>query len=208
MQSFVDLGLLVPDPNLGALAVAKWDDRQYESDDATKRTRKHRAKNDDGTFHPPPMERSRNGDGTHQSTETDTEPSLGVVSDERSPRTIDAGAPSLSLVPSDFGADLEAARGFPARRALAARMKSSLLGERQVHPRSQGGVFDLIDGYLAVGQEPNELYAALLSAPTLTANCVDVELAKRRQQLTPAARPSVGDDTLAAAERFIARHTS
>ena len=38
-----DLGMLEFDPNLGAWFVPKWNDRQYESDDVTLRTAKHRS---------------------------------------------------------------------------------------------------------------------------------------------------------------------
>ena len=65
LGKMVDLGLLVHDGD--AYRVAKWDERQFESDDVTKRTAKHRSKNDDGTF----QERRWNVDGTPPETETD-----------------------------------------------------------------------------------------------------------------------------------------
>jgi hypothetical protein len=46
----------------GALVLTKWDRRQFETDDVTKRTARHRRRNvpnnADGTFHAPTMERS------------------------------------------------------------------------------------------------------------------------------------------------------
>lgn len=66
MAAFRQMGMLRTDPNLGCDVVAKWTERQYESDDVTTRTRKHRSK-----------ERPRNADGTFQGTtpeaEADTE---------------------------------------------------------------------------------------------------------------------------------------
>lgn len=44
MAYFVDHGMLVMDESLGAYQIARWNDRQFESDDVTARTSKHRAK--------------------------------------------------------------------------------------------------------------------------------------------------------------------
>lgn len=70
---FAKAGLIERDGTGDAWRVVKWDDRQYESDNVTERTRKLRSKRSVGT----PLERS-NGDGTMfegtpPDTETDTE---------------------------------------------------------------------------------------------------------------------------------------
>jgi hypothetical protein len=72
---FEKSGMLDWDDNLGCWEVTNFTSRQYESDDVTARTRKHRAKERDGNVPTPPdgttWERSGNGDeralGTHQS---------------------------------------------------------------------------------------------------------------------------------------------
>lgn len=69
LERFVGLGLIVQNPELGAWEIARWNDRQYESDETTKRTAKHRQRNGDGTS----KERSNDGDVTPPETETDTE---------------------------------------------------------------------------------------------------------------------------------------
>lgn len=43
LDAFVRLGMLCEDEAIGALRVVKWQERQFESDDTTKRTRKHRS---------------------------------------------------------------------------------------------------------------------------------------------------------------------
>lgn len=82
-----ELGLLEEDDTVGALRIVAWAKRQYDSDDVTARTRKHRSGNghepdppsNDGTLH----QRSGNGEGTFRErqwngpdtdTETETEP--------------------------------------------------------------------------------------------------------------------------------------
>lgn len=78
MPLFEAAELVVVDPNLGAWRVKAWQGRQYDSDDVTRRVRKHRSKeqgwnvprNDDETFHETGLERA-------QKTETDTEPPQG-----------------------------------------------------------------------------------------------------------------------------------
>lgn len=70
------LGLIQMDDDLGAWRVPKWGDRQFESDDTTARTSKHRKNNPPPDPDPPTMERSINGEGTHQRQRqrTETEP--------------------------------------------------------------------------------------------------------------------------------------
>ena len=95
------LGLIDVDRNLGAFQVVAWSRRQYESDNGTARTRKHRSKvvrwNDDGTFH----QRSGNGDGTHQITDTETETET----------TPPSPPPTLAAVPDPNGGRKRPQRG-------------------------------------------------------------------------------------------------
>ncbi len=69
MGYFEREGMVVHDSNLGALCVRAWADRQFESDNITRRTRKHRSKravgNVPSTFPGTPPE-------TEADTETDT----------------------------------------------------------------------------------------------------------------------------------------
>lgn len=67
VKAFLDAGMLDRDES-GCMAVTKWDERQFESDETAKRTRKHR----DGTSKEPTMERSINGDVAPQKTEAET----------------------------------------------------------------------------------------------------------------------------------------
>lgn len=70
-----DLGMIAFDPSLEAWYVVAWSSRQYESDDVTKRTRKHRstepARNVPSPFQGTPPE-------TDTETETEEEPSKSV----------------------------------------------------------------------------------------------------------------------------------
>lgn len=77
---FEQSGMIHRDDDLAAWQVTNWADRQYESDDVTARTRKHRRRNDDGTS----LERSNSVPGnvpqcdvgTPPETETETEKTL------------------------------------------------------------------------------------------------------------------------------------
>lgn len=73
IDALVRLGLLEFDAVLGSWQVVAWDRRQYPSDDATTRTRKHRMERV-GAANGTAMERSINGDGTDQRQRTDTDP--------------------------------------------------------------------------------------------------------------------------------------
>lgn len=74
---FERAGLIERDDDFGAWYVPKWNTRQYESDDTTKRTRKHRSKppdgNDEGTFQPRSEERPNSDEGTPVGTPPETE---------------------------------------------------------------------------------------------------------------------------------------
>jgi len=80
MRQLEDLGLITKG-SPGDLEEIAWrsptfQTRQYESDDVTKRTRKHRATREnaaEGTFLRRSQERSGNGDGNTPETETETE---------------------------------------------------------------------------------------------------------------------------------------
>lgn len=69
VAKMVELHLLTYDGDIGAYRVTKWDERQFESDDTTKRTAKHRSKNGDAT----PMERPNAVDVAPPESEADTE---------------------------------------------------------------------------------------------------------------------------------------
>lgn len=69
LEKFAGLGLIVRNPDLGAWEIARWNDRQYESDETTKRTAKHRQRNADTAL----MERSNDADVTPPDTETESE---------------------------------------------------------------------------------------------------------------------------------------
>lgn len=75
MTALVTAGVLdlqVEGPLEGCWFIPAWDHRQYESDDVTARTRKHRKERSN----PVPGNVPGNDVGTHQKTETDTDPSL------------------------------------------------------------------------------------------------------------------------------------
>lgn len=75
MGALADSGVVAFDRKLETWFIPNWKDRQYESDDITSRTRKHRSNKPEGTT----LERSigvpGNNVGTHQKTETDTDTS-------------------------------------------------------------------------------------------------------------------------------------
>lgn len=102
VEAMEALGLIEFDSDIGAWRVVAWSRRQYESDNVTDRTRKHRSRNDDGTFHQRPKERSGNGDGTHQITETDTEPETTPPTPPRTLTAVAADKPPPSASDSAF----------------------------------------------------------------------------------------------------------
>lgn len=109
---------LVYERSDGALVVTKWEARQFEADDVTARTRKHRSKGKPPDDHPPGMERSierSNGDewngdsppngnvpGTHQSqrqkTDTPSQSSVTATGPRPEPVDDDDRDPLLALV--------------------------------------------------------------------------------------------------------------
>jgi hypothetical protein len=117
LARMVELGLVVIDG--GVITAPKFTQRQYESDNVTARTQKHRERSNDvptdevGTFQPSSLERSRNGrrntqpsrerapaPPTETETETETEPKpLPITSAEQ---------PEIEVPPMDdeWGIDL------------------------------------------------------------------------------------------------------
>lgn len=84
-----ELGLVAVDDD-GAWSVPKWNDRQFESDDTTARTRKHRQGNNET----PLMERSNAVDGTHQRQRQKTDTDLLVSStSDSTPEPVDDDEP-------------------------------------------------------------------------------------------------------------------
>ena len=75
IKHFEKLGMLQMDQNLGAWAVPSWHDRQFESDDVTKRTMKHRSnerlRNVSTSAEGTPLDPGRNGPETETETETE-----------------------------------------------------------------------------------------------------------------------------------------
>jgi hypothetical protein len=116
--------------------------------------------------------------------------------------------PALTDIGSDLASQREAIHNFPARRKLTSEIRDCVIRRRAANgqpvPASRRGpLWTLINEYLAAGQDPDELYAALVDTAALTANSVDVELAKRRERSQPRRRgPSVGEDTVATARRW------
>lgn len=127
--------------------VPKWNGRQYESDNVTERTRKHRSKpdgeNDVGTFQPGSMER-RNGDeispvGTPPESETETDTYSRRPSDSRGAIAEPVDDDDLSTVPDetwDHYATLMLAKQTPGTvknpgpwKATTSRNARSELGE-------------------------------------------------------------------------------
>lgn len=69
---FRSTGMLTLDERDGVLCVTQWGERQFASDRATDRSRRHRESNGDATAYRPPMQRPSDGDATApevQSTE-------------------------------------------------------------------------------------------------------------------------------------------
>lgn len=62
IAAFVLAGMLTPDLDIGGFTVTAWDRRQFETDAVTDRTRKHRHRNEVGTFLRDSLERA-NGPG-------------------------------------------------------------------------------------------------------------------------------------------------
>lgn len=94
MDALQTAGIVSYDLARSAWHVPSWDDRQYESDDVTRRTRKHRAK---GTS----LERSKgvsgNDSGTPPETETETETESSSLS--RSLRAVPMAVEAMGLIP-------------------------------------------------------------------------------------------------------------
>jgi hypothetical protein len=95
----------------GGWSVPNFTERQYESDNSTVRTRKHRSRNGDG-----------NVSGTDQKTETETEPLSGVASapDPRVSELVSGYVDDYRLVSNGRDPDREwrAAAGRSVKRAL------------------------------------------------------------------------------------------
>lgn len=88
LPKFEVAGMLHHDEGLGCWAVSAWHDRQYESDDVTKRTAKHRSK-----------ERSNDvpGNAPETDTETDTTPPTPPRSRRRSRKPVEPPNPSSQI---------------------------------------------------------------------------------------------------------------
>jgi hypothetical protein len=71
-------GMIRRDDDSGAWCVSKWAARQFESDDTTERTRRHRSRERDGNV-------PKSFPGTPPDTETDTYTPLASSSDSRGP---------------------------------------------------------------------------------------------------------------------------
>jgi hypothetical protein len=69
LQAMEAAGMIALDDNIGAWCVTKWADRQFESDNVTERTRKHRSNDDDRN-----VPTSLVGTPPETETETDTPP--------------------------------------------------------------------------------------------------------------------------------------
>lgn len=88
LAAMVGLGMVVMDGD--AVTVPKFTVRQYESDDVTARTRKHRERSKDvptedvGTFQPSSVKRSRNGRRNTPETETEKESVLRTAEPPKS----------------------------------------------------------------------------------------------------------------------------
>lgn len=86
---FEQSGMIEQDPDSGAWRVTRWSERQYESDDVTKRTRKHRSNVTDETFQRRSDDGGWNGatssDGTPPDTETETDTSRGGTTTHEAP---------------------------------------------------------------------------------------------------------------------------
>jgi len=68
LAKMLDLQIVILDVDTGAYRVKAWADRQFESDDTTSRTRRHRRNSNQ-----PTMERSIVDEGTSSESETETE---------------------------------------------------------------------------------------------------------------------------------------
>lgn len=87
MAKFEKVGLVTVDPDLVCWFVPRWSDRQYESDDVTKRTRKHRSKE-------PLRNVPTSFQGTPPETEADTETETEIPAHSQS--STSEGAPTRS----------------------------------------------------------------------------------------------------------------
>lgn len=123
MRELVRSGLIV-ERSSGDLQEIVWGSptfqrRQFESDDVTKRTRKHRlsrADDDEGTFQPSSRERSGNVGGNAPETETETETEVtpadaGVSATPSRPTAKRATQRPADFQPTQAHIDLAAERG-------------------------------------------------------------------------------------------------
>lgn len=197
-----DAGVLSYDQQRGAWFIPAWSERQYESDDVSARTAKHRSKTKDGTS----KERSKNADrpfdGTPPDTETDTEvPSSVGSSTAVAPTVPPSAAPLKGRIskPNTF-VELVEPSGPVAIRVEATAILAAA-GQRTEHavtPSEQRTLRPVVEDALRAGYDPNDLADAVASAPFRTRNGVMGELRKRKQAPT-----SVGNRGLEAVGRFL-----
>jgi hypothetical protein len=153
------LGLIEMDHNRKAWQVVAWSRRQYESDNVSARTRKHRSNitpsNDDGTFHQRRKERSKNGNGTHQITDTDTETETDPVllSDGDTP---EVGSP---LAPASPNAEVVPfSSGRPRDLLFEALMDACRIDRESLTDSSRGAYNRALKDIRTVGAEPCDVY--------------------------------------------------
>lgn len=178
LKAFEDLGMIEKDPNMGAMKVRKWNDRQFESDDVTERTRQHRSKeqrrNDAGNV-PTTLQgtsnsvaRARAGARAETETETEQDPPNPTLPRGESSATGDKTKPrNTATNPRAKGTN---------PRAVAKR------GNRTAGAQSRGRTLALggssrIDALAAIGREYHEpeLAAAAVEAYDQTVKETAVE---------------------------------
>lgn len=193
-------GLIEWDHDLGAWWVPKFNARQFESDDVTKRTRKHRS----GNVPTEAKERSNNVPGTavgtppETETETETEERPNGRSSERS--ALDAPRADVQRL-CDHLADRVQANGSKRPKiGKGWRDAARLMLDRD--DRTEAQVHSAIDWC----QDDEFWRANVLSMPTLREKYDQLRLQAQRSRASPNGAPSPGDQRIAALQALKAPH--
>jgi hypothetical protein len=127
--ALIDVGVLDVDDD--GWFVPAWSTRQYESDDVTRRTRRHRSRQ--GTT----MERSKNGDGTSEGTppetEADTETEPPPPASAEPPAELDRGGGDIFDQAARLVAEAEATRRGPEIGNRAGYIRARIPAIRRDH---------------------------------------------------------------------------
>lgn len=125
-------------------------------------------------------------------------------------REVEQGVPENGHTPTDLkGLNKLEPKGIRALPAVIADQATQILtsartsDQKKLTSLEKQEMRPHIIQWLNVGYTPEALLAALSTSPGMSGKAVGIDL---RRKATPQSRPSVGDDALAVAQRFLQRH--